>query len=63
MGKKEFLKQIESLSRKISEHEEKIKREKNRSYPDEGLIKYWEREILAFRNAIEKAQKRLRRGK
>ncbi len=63
MGKKEFLKQIESLNRKINEHEEKIKRERQKSYPDEGRIKHWEREIQAFKNAIEKAQKRLRRGR
>lgn len=63
MGKKEFLKQIESLNRKISEHVAKINREKNKSFPDEGRVKYWEREIIAFKDALEKAQKRLRRGR
>ncbi len=63
MGKKEFLKQIESLSRKISEHEAKINKEKNKSFPNEERIKYWEREILAFKDALEKAEKRLRRGR
>ncbi|MBM4140192.1 MAG: hypothetical protein FJ242_01665 [Nitrospira sp.] len=63
MGKKEFLRQIESLKRRIDEHEAMINREKDKYNPDEGLIKYWEKEILAFKNAIEKTQKRLRRGK
>lgn len=63
MGNKEFLKQIESLNKKIIEHEAKIKRERNKSYPDEDRIKYWEKEILAFKNALEKAEKRLRRGR
>lgn len=63
MGKKEFLKQIESLTGRISEHEVKINRERQKSYPDEDRISYWEREIRAFKNALEKAEKRLRRGK
>ncbi|MBE0426228.1 MAG: hypothetical protein IBX72_06240 [Nitrospirae bacterium] len=63
MGKKEFLKQMESLNRKISEHEAKIKIERNKSFPGAGRIKYWEREILAFKDALEKAKKRLRRGR
>jgi len=63
MGKKEFLKQTESLNRKIKEHEQMIKLEKDKSFPDEGLIKYWEREIRAFKDALQKAQKRLRRSK
>lgn len=63
MGKKEFLKQIESLNKKINEHETKIKRERHKSYPDEDRIRYWEKEILAFKNALDKAEKRFRRGK
>jgi len=63
MGRKEFLKQIESLKWKINEHEVKIKREQDKSYPDRELIKYWGREITAFKSALEKAEKRLRRGR
>ncbi|MBI4824067.1 MAG: hypothetical protein HY805_07565 [Nitrospirae bacterium] len=61
MGKKEFLKQIESLRGKVAEHEAKINEERHKSYPDEGRIKYWEKEIWAFKDALEKAEKRLRR--
>ncbi len=63
MGKKEFLKQIESLNRQIREHEAKIAKERNRASPSAGKIRHWETEITAFRNAIAKAEKRLRRGK
>lgn len=63
MGKKEFLKQIKSLNKKIEEHRLKIQSERQKSYPNNARIKYWEREIIAFKNALEKAQKRLRRRK
>ncbi|MBI4689592.1 MAG: hypothetical protein HY754_04925 [Nitrospirae bacterium] len=61
MGKKEFLKQIKSLHERIQEHEAKIKIELIKTIPDDKVIKYWEREIEAYKNAIAKAEKRLRR--
>ena len=63
MGKKEFLKQINSLSDRKAEHEEKIKREQLKTSPDHALIRYWQRELRAFDEAIIRAEKRLRRAK
>lgn len=63
MGKKEFLRQIESLKERIREHELKIDSEMEKSLPNKECIKYWQKEIKAFENAIEKARKRLRRGR
>jgi hypothetical protein len=50
---------IESLQKRVHEHEQKISRERRKTKPDEGLISHWEAEIRAFRNGIEKANKRL----
>jgi len=61
MGKKEFLKQIKSLQKRIEEHEAKISEEIMKTTPDNKVIKYWEREIEAYKDAIAKAEKRLRR--
>ncbi|HAK87959.1 MAG TPA: hypothetical protein DCP24_02590 [Nitrospiraceae bacterium] len=63
MGKKEFLKQIKSLQLRIEEHEAKINSELMKTIPDNKIIKYWEREIAAYKDAIAKAEKRLRRKK
>lgn len=63
MGKKEFLKQINSLREILMEHETKIHAEQQKAMPDFNRINYWLREIKAFKNAIGKAEKRLKRGK
>jgi len=63
MGKKEFLKQIKSLEERKNEHDKKIKSELHQALPDHNLIKYWQREIKAFEDAIKRAEKRLRRAK
>lgn len=63
MGRKEFLKQIKSLQDKIREHETKINSEQHKMIPDLNRIKYWQKEIDAFKNAIRRAEKRLRRKK
>jgi len=63
MGKKEFLKQIKSLTDRKNEHEEKIKTEQRKTSPDQALIKYWQRELRAFDEAIMRAEKRLGRTK
>ena len=61
MGKKEFLRQIKSLQERTEEHEAKIKIELMKTIPDDKLIKYWGKEIEAYKNAIAKAEKRLRK--
>jgi len=63
MGKKEFLKQIKSLEERKKEHDMKIKSELQKTLPDHNLIKYWQREIKAFGDAIKRAEKRLGRAK
>ena len=63
MGKKRFLKQIESFENLIRGHKEKIEKEKAKPVPDSGLIKYWEREIKVYTDELIKANKRLNRGR
>lgn len=63
MSKRRFLKQMESSEKLIREHKDKIKEEKAKPVPDRGLIKYWEREIIVYAEEIEKANKRLKRGR
>jgi len=63
MGRKEFLKQKKSLQERIKEHEIKINLEQQKTIPDVNRIKYWQKEIDAFKNAIIRAEKRLRRKK
>ena len=59
MKKKKLQKKIESLRGQIEEHKEKIKMEKQKSFPNEGCIIHWEKEITAFERQIEKAVRRL----
>ncbi|BAY94422.1 MULTISPECIES: hypothetical protein [unclassified Tolypothrix] len=59
MGKKHHKKAIDSLTQRIIEHREKIRLELGKDFPDEGLIRHWEKEIRAFEKAIEQARKRL----
>lgn len=61
MGKRGWKKRVESLKLQILEHERKIKKEKIKSYPDEGLIKHWIIEIEAFKSSLSKALKRLKK--
>ncbi len=61
MGKRVFLRQIESLRRRIEEHLNKIDAERNKSIPNEKRIRYWEREIENYKIEIMKSEKRLRR--
>jgi hypothetical protein len=37
--------------------------ERDKPVPDSGLIRYWEREIKVYTDEIEKANKRLKRGR
>jgi len=59
MGKKNHKQAIRSLTKRIAEHHEKIRLESEQDFPDEGLIKHWEKEIRAFEKAIQQARKRL----
>ncbi len=59
MRKNKLRKKIESLKRQIEEHIEKIKAEKQKSFPDKGCVVHWEKEIAAFENQIGKAIKKL----
>jgi len=61
MGKRNHLKTIRSLQKRIDEHQEKIRLEKLRELPNLGLIRHWEKEIRAFEKGIQQARKRLGR--
>lgn len=61
MGKRNHLKAIRSLEKRILEHREKIRLEQKKEHPDLGLIHHWEKEIRAFDKGIQQARKRLRR--
>ncbi|OGW44126.1 MAG: hypothetical protein A2Y66_07455 [Nitrospirae bacterium RBG_13_41_22] len=56
---KRLRKKIESLREQIERHKEKIEIEKRKSFPNEGCILHWEKEIMAFEKQIEKAMTRL----
>jgi len=59
MGNKNHRKSIRSLNQRIDEHQEKIKIEYEKDYPNRGLIRHWENEIKAFEKGIQQAVKRL----
>lgn len=59
MGNKRLKKKIEGLRKQVNQHEEKIKRERLKTSPDEGMIKHWKVEIASFKKGIEKIIKRL----
>lgn len=59
MGKKHFKKAIASWESRIAEHQQKIRLELEKDYPDQGLISHWQKEIKAFEKGIEQGLKRL----
>jgi hypothetical protein len=60
MGKnKKLRKGIESLERRIGEHEDKIARERGRFNPDAGLISHWANEIKGWQQQIERKRNHL----
>jgi len=59
MGKRRYRRKKASLEARIKEHREKIAKEQQKPTPYTGLIRHWEREIVAFQAGIESAQKRL----
>jgi len=61
VSKRGWKKRAESLKLQILEHENKIKKERAKPYPDEGRIHHWEAEIEAFHDSLKKALRRLRK--
>lgn len=59
MGTKRLKIKIESLKKQIKRHEDKIKEERMKNPPDEGLVSHWEVEIASFRTGIAKIIRRL----
>ena len=57
MGKRRYRRKKQSLEARIAEHREKIAREQQKATPDMGLMRHWEREIMAFQAGIESALK------
>jgi hypothetical protein len=62
VGKRRYRRQEKSLQAKLHEHTAKIEGERAKSFPNEGLIGYWEREVRAFQMGIVRARIR-RRGR
>ena len=61
MGKKNHKKTVRSLTKRIEEHQEKIRQEYAKELPDQGLIDHWQAEIATFEKGIKQAYKRLGR--
>ena len=61
MGKRNIRKAIDNLRTRIDEHEQKIRLERAKAAPDEGVIEHWEREIALFKRQLERAELRLSR--
>lgn len=59
MGKKRLRRRKSSLEQIIKEHQEKIKLERQKNNPDEGIIKHWEKEIAGFEKSLKTAKRRL----
>jgi hypothetical protein len=52
---------IESLLKRVAEHEAKVRIEESKAVPDLALIRHWKVEISAFAKSIERARRRLGR--
>ena len=62
MGRnKELRRKIPAQREVLDGHEEKIRRERMKPDPDEGVIRTWQRETTAARNKIASLTRRLRR--
>lgn len=59
MGNTRLKKKIEGLKKQIKQHEDKIKRERMKNFPNEGMIKHWEIEIASFKKGMGKIMRRL----
>jgi hypothetical protein len=62
MGRNKELRKKIAAQRVVAEkHEEKIRREREKPEPDEGVIRTWQREIAAARNKLDSLTRRLRK--
>jgi hypothetical protein len=53
---------MESLGQRIAEHRRKVLSEMAKDLPNEGLIRYWRREIRAFEIGLARAERKRRDG-
>jgi len=61
MTRRSIGRRIESLLKRVAEHEIKVRMEETKDDPDQALIKHWKAEISAFGESIERARRRLGR--
>lgn len=54
---------IESLQRRITDHQIKIALERQRATPNVSLIRHWMVEIKAWEQTVEQLKRRLKKGK
>jgi hypothetical protein len=59
LGKRALRKRIESLIGRVHDHELKILMEREKAFPNQGLIRHWEAVISAFQKSTESAKRRL----
>jgi len=57
---RELRKKIASQDEVIRDHEEKIRQERMKPQPDEGVIRTWQREIAAAGKKIDSYTRRLK---
>jgi hypothetical protein len=60
--KRDLKKRIESLEERIREHRAKISSEGRKAHPDDGLIRFWEREISNYNDEIERKISKAEKG-
>lgn len=62
MGRnRELRRKIAAQEKVVEEHEEKIRQERLKPQPDEGVIRTWQREVAAARKKIESLPRRLKK--
>lgn len=61
MTRRSLGRRIESLLRRVAEHEKKVQMEERKDVPEQALIRHWKAEIVAFAKSIERARRRLGR--
>jgi len=58
---RELRKRIVSQDEVVRDHEQKIRQERMKPQPDEGVIRTWQREIAAARKKVDSLTRRLKR--
>lgn len=61
MTRRSLGRRIDSLLKRVAEHEAKVQMEESKAVPDQALIRDWKAEISAFGKSIERARRRLGR--